>query len=184
MVQTRSDSRDSSSQPPKPQPSDGQRPTIRHDASGSRPPFPLPEQRPQRAEPAPPLNPRVMPKIETQGFSFELQECKRSGNNILCIFQVKSKKQQKKLAVRPGARVLDQAGKEYTARVQVISGEAEDTIEYFWLSFRAWIALRFQVTIHMGAAWHIKTLALLEFSCKDDILGPEFTVPFRDLPLS
>lgn len=175
------------SQPPKSQPPDRQRSTIRHDSSGSRPPFPLPEQRTQRAEPAPSPPPPPTPKIDAQGFSFELQECKRSGNNILCIFQVKSNKQNKKLALRPGAKVLDQSGKEYSARIQVISGEVEDTIEYLWISLRAWIALKFQVTINIGswqATWQIKTLALLELSCKDDILGPEFTVPFRDLPLS
>ncbi|GAK58260.1 hypothetical protein U27_05233 [Candidatus Vecturithrix granuli] len=177
------------SQLPKSQPPDGQRSIIRHDASGSRPPFPLPEQRTQRSEPAPPPppKPKVTPKIEAQGFIFELQECKRSGNNILCIFQVKSNKQNKKLAIRPGVKVLDQSGKQYSARVQVLSGEVENTIEYIWMSLRAWISLKFQVTINMGSwqtAWQIKTLSLLELSCKDDILGPEFTAPFRDISLS
>jgi hypothetical protein len=69
----------------------------------------------------------------------------------------------------------------------VLSGEVENTIEYLWISLRAWISLKFQVTINMGswqATWQIKTLSLLELSCKDDILGPEFTVPFRDIALS
>lgn len=175
------------SQPPKREPPVPQRSPIQHQTERSSPLVPPPEQKTRRPEPAPPPKPKVMPKIDAQGFTFELQECKRSGNNILCVFQVKSNKQNKKLAIRPGAKVLDQAGKEYAARVQILSGEVEDTIEYLWISLRAWIALRFQVTINMGswqATWQIKTLALLELSCKDDILGPEFTVLFRDMALS
>ena len=176
------------SQPPKHEPPAPQRSPIQHQSEKSSPPAP-PEQKTRRPQPAPPPppKPRATPKIDAQGFTFELQECKRSGNNILCVFQVKSNKQNKKLALRPGAKVIDSSGKEYSARVQIISGEVEDTIEYLWISLRAWIALKFQVTINMGswqATWQIKTLALLELSCKDDILGPEFTVPFRDIVLS
>ena len=175
------------SQPPSPEPPAPRRSPIQHNSSASPPPFPPPEQKTRRSAPPPPPKPRVVSTMDAQGFTFELQECKRSGNNILCTFQVKSNKQNKKLALRPGVRVLDASGKDYSARVQVISGDVEDAIEYLWVSLRAWIPLKLNVTISMGswqATWQVKTLALLELSCKDDILGPEFTVPFRDIAIS
>lgn len=174
----------SPSPPPKPEP----RPTPESPRrSASSPPFPPPEQKTRRPAPSPPPRPKVIATIEVQGFNFELQECRRSGNNVVCSFQVKSNKQNKKLALRPAVKILDSSGKEYSARIQIISGDVEDAIEYLWISLRAWIPLKLTVTINMGswqATWQTKSLALLELSCKNDILGPEFTAPFREIPIS
>ena len=145
------------------------------------PPLP-PRRKEKRRTPPPPPKPKVKPKVEAHNFTFELERCHRSGKNVICDILIKSTKHNKKLAIRPGAEVFDETAKTYPARVQVVSGDVRDAIDYLWLSCKPHTPLKVSVSAKIPS-WQVKMIAILEIQCKDDILGPAFNVQFHDIPL-
>jgi hypothetical protein len=141
-----------------------------------------PRRKEKRTTPPPPPKPKVKPKVEMHNFTFELERCHRSGKNVVCDILIKSTKHNKKLAIRPGAEVFDETAKTYPARVQVISGDVHDSIDYLWLSCKPRTPLKISVSVKIPS-WQVKMIAILELHCKDDILGPTFNVQFHDISL-
>lgn len=55
-------------------------------------------------------------RIESKGFIFDLQACKKSGTAVVCRFLVTNQDQDRQLGLYSGTRIIDQAGKEYYAK--------------------------------------------------------------------
>ncbi len=132
--------------------------------------------------PLPPPKPTLKQTVETNNLTFELCGYERAGKNIICHCQIKSNKHNKNLGIRPGAEMYDESAQKYPARVQVVSGNVRDSIDYLWLSLKANTPLKISISAKIPL-WQVKMIAILEFYCKDDILGPIFKVQFCDISL-
>lgn len=74
--------------------------------------------------------------VETQGFTFILQDCKRSGDTIRCYFLVKSNEQDRELDIVCFlSRMLDEFGNEYGAiKMRIGNNTGTEYIRSFFVA--------------------------------------------------
>ena len=156
--------------------------------SGAPPKRDLPPAPKPTPPPAPP-KPNVFQRVSQQEIIFELTECERAGRNATCRIRVQAERRSKQVGIRPGAKIYDEAAREYLAQVSPSSSDSHTStnaktgfVEYVWIPAAAthavYIAVRFALPTPQT-----RKIALLELHCKNDVLGPEFTVRFSDIPV-
>ena len=148
-----------------------------------------PKREPRELPPAPPPKPKVFQRVEQQEMVFELIECVRNGRNATCRIRIQAARRSKQLGLRPGAKIYDDAAREYLAQVSPSSGDSHAStnartgfVEYLWIPAATTHAVNIAVRFTLPTP-QTRKIALLELYCKNDVLGPEFTAQFSDIPV-
>ncbi|MCI5209189.1 MAG: hypothetical protein D3910_10430 [Candidatus Electrothrix sp. ATG2] len=115
--------------------------------------------------------------LATEGFTFELLECKKAGS-VTCYFMITSNEQDKKLDIqgsyRP-SRIFDDLGNEYFAtRAQLGNRSANQGVESLLI---AGIPTKASVNFSKISS-QAGTISLLELNCY------KFKLQFRNVPFS
>ncbi|GAK55591.1 hypothetical protein U27_02425 [Candidatus Vecturithrix granuli] len=133
----------------------------------------------QQTGTTPKLDPtQAQQSVETKGFKFDLQECKRSGSSVICYFLITSKDQDKTLYVSGpnyNTRIFDDIGNEYRA----IEAQLGNNIDPYnaYNSLVAGIPTKASVKFE-GISPQASFIALLDLNCID------FAVQYRNVPFS
>lgn len=124
----------------------------------------------------------ALQKVEADNLTFEVKECKMSGENIICDLLITNKDQDRELYLnnkdwRPPSRIFDDSGNEYGAnQVQIGSkkGSRPKTLLVSGVPTRA--KLYFEKVSRQASS-----ITLLEVGCRSS--GKSITGKLRNVPL-
>lgn len=124
----------------------------------------------------------IQQMIESKGFTFTLQECKKSGESVKCNFLITNNGQDKQFAIKysTGTRMFDDLGNEYkTNRIELGTNYSAS---WGWMrnSLVTGIPIKLSISFK-GVTSQAGMIALLEVYCSS---GEEFTAQFRNIPFS
>jgi TolB-like protein len=129
--------------------------------------------------PKPPV--KAQQTVETQGFTFALQECKRSGKNVICSVLITSKDEDQKLRLYCKASISDDLGNLYNTQGPQLGGKSckgswriEDT---FFANIPKVVILPFE-----GVSSEVTMITMLGINLNSN--KGDFGVQFLNIPLA
>ncbi len=126
---------------------------------------------------------KAVQSTEVQGFTFELKECKRSGESVTCTLLVTNNEEDRELRLYANdgsrkSRIFDNLGNEYIARrCKIGNKENPYNAEILLVSGIPTKAILSFTKISLETTG----VALLEVRCRS---GDDFKVQFRNIPFS
>lgn len=120
-------------------------------------------------------------KIDSNFFTFELQQCQMSGTSVTCDLMITNKGDDRRIGLGSRTRLFDDQGNAYYAeRVRVASTEARNVYQ----DLVSGIAAKARFTFE-GVTVQTRRITLLDISVSPSGVsrGRSFNVQFRDVPL-
>jgi hypothetical protein len=132
------------------------------------------------ASPSQPQMPKPIMRVDSNNFTFQLQQVKLSGTSLTFYFIVTNNDQDRHFSFTD-PRIIDSSGVEYKANRCQLGNDSSS----YWAQNTLVSGVPMKASVSFdGISPDVNFIALFEFDCSESGQGKQFKVQFRNIPIT